>query len=88
MIGETFDADQRRAHARDHGDIGIVRQISGIDQLHPLPLPIEHAHVEQRQVRIAAASRAEDPGPHGKRFDIVLGDLARAHAKTLLNSMS
>jgi hypothetical protein len=51
-------------------------------------IAIERAHVEQRQVRIAAAPRAENPRADGQRFDVVGGDVARTHANTLLKSMS
>ena len=88
MIGQPLDADERRAHVGDDADPVVVAKVRGRHELDATALAIEHPHVEQRQIGIAAAAGAQDPGADRERFDIVLGDFAPAHPKTLLNSMS
>ena len=87
-VGQPLLADQRRAHVGDGADPVVVGEVGGIHELHAMAVAIERAHVEQRQIGIAAAARAQHPGADGERFDVVERELAQAHANTLLKSMS
>ena len=49
-----------------------------------MPLPVELAHVEQRQVRAAAAPGAQDPGADGEALDLLRGH--RSHQVSLIRS--
>ena len=87
-VGQAFLADQRRAHVGDDAYPVVVGEIGRIHQLHAIAFAIERTHVQERQVGIAAAAGAENPGADGERFDVVGGDVAQTHANTLLKSMS
>lgn len=87
-VGQALLPDQRRTHASGGADHVIVGKVDRIHQGDLIPLLVEQPHVEQRQVRIAAPSGAENPRADGKRFDVVDGQVSHAHANTLLNSMS
>ena len=66
----------------------VIGEVGRLHQLHAMAFLVERPHVQQRQIRIAAAAGAQDPGADGQRFDVVEGEFAQAHANTLLNSMS
>ena len=74
-----------REAVRIHADpVGVI-EIEGRHQLDPVPLGIKPAHVEEPEIRAPPAAGAEDPGPDGKRFDVVQGDrgghAARCHCE-------
>src|SRR3954447_319200 len=82
-IGETLLPDQRRAHVGHDRDPIVIGEVEGRDQLDPLPLGIQAPHVEEAEIRAAAAARAENPGADSETFDIVIrewgGDRDRRH---------
>ena len=88
MVGQPLDADERRAHVGDDADPVVVTEVRGRHELDATALAKEHPHIEHRQIGIAAAAGAQNPGADGERFDIVLGDVPSAQANILLNSMS
>ena len=87
-VGQPFLADQRRTHVGDGADPVVVGEVGRIHELHAMAVAIERAHVEQRQIGIAAAAGAQHPGADGQRFDVVEREFAQTHANTLLKSMS
>ena len=73
-VGEALLTDQRRAHVGDDGDVVVVGQIHRVHERDDGALAIEPPHVQERQVRAAAATGAENPGADRERFDLVGGD--------------
>ncbi len=73
-VGEALLADERRAHVGDDGDQVVVGQLGRVHQPAHDALPVELAHVQERQVRAAAAAGAQDPGADGEALDLVRGD--------------
>ena len=70
-VGEALLPDQRRAHVGDDRDPVVVGEIERRHQLDPVPLGIKPAHVEEAEIRAAAAAGAEDPGADREAFDVV-----------------
>jgi hypothetical protein len=87
-VGQALLADQWRAHVGHRAHPVVVGEVGRIHQPHAMAVAIESPHVEQRQIGVAAATGAEDPGADSQRLDVVYRKLAQAHANTLLNSMS
>jgi hypothetical protein len=87
-VGQPLLADQRRAHISDDAHPVVVGKVGRVHELDAIAFAIEGAHVQERQVGIAAAAGTENPGADGQRFDVVGGDIAQTHANTLLKSMS
>ena len=73
-VGEAFLANQRRPHVGHHRDPVVVGEIQRRDQFDAVPLGIEPPHVEEPEIRAAAAAGAEDPGADREAFDVVEGD--------------
>ena len=70
-IGQPLLADQGRAHIGDRADPVVVLEVGRIHQLDPVAVLVERPHVEQWQVRIAAATSAQHPGADRQRLDVV-----------------
>ncbi len=66
----------------------VIVEVGRRHQMHATAFLVEGPHVEQGQVRAAAAAGAQHPGADGQRLDIVGRELTKTHANTLLNSMS
>jgi hypothetical protein len=77
-IGEPLLANERCAHIRDYRHPILIGEGERRQQRHAMSLGIESAHVEQPEVRAAAATRAEDPGADRQRFDVVEGKFSHA----------
>ena len=76
-VGEALLADEGSAHVGDDGHPVVVGQLGGIHELAHHPLPVELAHVQEREVGAAAAPGAENPGADGEALDLLDGD--RSH---------
>src|SRR5262249_4147391 len=83
-IGQPLLADQRGPHVGDHGHEVVVVELGGVHQLADDALLVELAHVEEGQVRAAAAAGAQDPGADGQALDLVHGD--RSHQNPVNSS--
>ncbi len=79
-VGQAFLVDQRRAHVGHGGNQVVVGEILRLQQRDAAPLCVEPAHIEQAEIGAAAAAGAQNPGADGEAFDIVGGQLARAHS--------
>ena len=79
-VGEALLADQRRPHVRDDRHPIVVGEIERRHQLDPVPLGIEPAHVEEPEIRAAAAAGAEDPRPDRQASMSSECDRGAAHA--------
>ena len=76
-VRQPLAADQRRADAGDDRHRVVVGQLFRIQQRDARALPRTGLQIEQRQVGIAAAAGAENPGAGRQRFELVAFD--RAH---------
>jgi len=72
-IGEPLLTDERRPHVGDDRHQVVVGQLGRVHEPAHHALPVELAHVEEGQVRAAAAARAEDPGPDGQALYLLRG---------------
>ena len=70
-VGEALLPDQRRPHVGDDRDEIVVGEVERRHQLDAVPRGIQPAHVEQTEIRAAAAAGAEDPGADCQRLDVV-----------------
>ncbi len=75
-VGQPFLADQRRTHVRHRRDPVVVGELLRRHQLHTTALLVEGPHVQQAEIRAAAAAGAQHPGANGQRFDVVERDVA------------
>ena len=73
-IGEAFLTDEGGAHVGDDGHQVVVGQLGGVHELAHHALPVEPAHVQEREIGAAAAPGAEDPGADGEALDLLGGD--------------
>ena len=87
-VGQPLLADQRCAHVGDDAHPVVVGEVRRVHELDAIAFTIEGAHVQQRQIGIAATAGAEDPGADGQRFDVVGRDIAQAHVSILTQTRS